>query len=63
MQCYTTLGAYAGKEEHLKGDLSIGKLADFAVLEEDVFTIEPESLAGVRVVETWVDGEKIFARG
>jgi predicted amidohydrolase YtcJ len=62
LQCYTTLGAYAGKEEHLKGDLSLGKLADFAVLEEDVFTIAPERLAEVRVSETWIGGARVFVR-
>ncbi|WP_137389469.1 amidohydrolase [Rhodoligotrophos defluvii] len=60
--CYTTLGAYCGKEEHLKGDLGIGKLADFIILEDDIFSIDPERLAELRVAETFLGGERIFHR-
>lgn len=62
LQAYTFLGAYAGKEEHLKGTLAPGMLADFAVLEEDVFAIAPDRLDQVRVAETHVGGRRIFAR-
>lgn len=59
---YTTLGAYAGKEEHIKGDLGLGKLADFAILEDDIFSVEHESLKDVRIVETFVGGRQTFRR-
>jgi len=62
IQAYTTLGAYCGKEEHLKGDLGIGKLADFAILEDDIFTVDPEQIKDVRVAETYIGGECVFRR-
>ncbi|HEV7337693.1 MAG TPA: amidohydrolase [Bosea sp. (in: a-proteobacteria)] len=62
VEAYTTLGAYCGKEEHIKGDLGVGKLADFSILHEDVFSVDPETLADVRVDETYLGGDRIFSR-
>lgn len=59
VRAYTVLGAYAGKEEHLKGDLSPGKLADFAILEDDLFARDPLALAETRVASTWVGGNPV----
>lgn len=62
LQAYTTLGAYCGKEEHLKGDLGIGKLADFAILEEDIFSVDPEHLKDLVVSETFIGGDRMYDR-
>lgn len=59
VRAYTVLGAYAGKEEHLKGDLSPGKLADFVILEDDLFARDPLALAETRVASTWVGGHPV----
>ena len=63
VQAYTTLGAYCGREEDLKGDLAPGKLADFAILDDDVFTIPPERLAEVGVTATYVGGDETYRAG
>jgi predicted amidohydrolase YtcJ len=44
-----------GREDDL-GSLEIGKRADFAVVNADPYTTAPESLAEIRVEQTWVDG-------
>lgn len=44
LRAYTTLGAYAGAEEPIKGSLETGKLADITVLDRDVFTIVDDDL-------------------
>lgn len=62
IEAYTTLGAYCGKEEHLKGDLGLGKLADFIVLEEDIFTMDRKRLDQLKIRETYIGGEPVFRR-
>ncbi|HKB47914.1 MAG TPA: amidohydrolase family protein, partial [Ktedonobacterales bacterium] len=54
---YTVGAAYAGGQEAHQGSLTPGKLADFIVLEEDLFAVPPERLAGARVAATVVGGE------
>ncbi|MCZ4352025.1 amidohydrolase [Roseovarius aestuarii] len=62
IQAYTVLGAYVGREEHLKGQLTIGKLADFTILEDDIFAISPDQIDQVQVAETYVGGRQVYAR-
>lgn len=53
-----TLGAaYASFEESIKGSIKEGKLADFTVLNEDIFEIEADKLKEVEVAATIVNGE------
>lgn len=52
--------AYASAEETLKGTLTVGKLADFAVLSDDIFSIAPSRLHGVKVVLTVMGGRRTF---
>lgn len=44
------------------GMLQPGFDGSFAVLEQDVFTVADEEIAQVRVMETWVRGERVFVR-
>jgi hypothetical protein len=62
LRAYTVLGAYAGHEEHLKGSIEPGKLADFAVLDRDVFTIPESELRETQTELTIVGGEVKFRR-
>ncbi|QGX98772.1 amidohydrolase [Roseovarius faecimaris] len=62
VEAYTTLGAYAGREEHLKGRLLPGMLADFCVLDRDIFTIPSHDIHNVEVVSTHVAGVEIYRR-
>lgn len=60
LHAYTTLGAYSGREEAVKGSLEIGKLADLAVLDRDLFAIPAEEIRAVRVRQTFVGGVERF---
>ncbi|MFD1910864.1 amidohydrolase [Halodurantibacterium flavum] len=63
VEAYTTLGAYAGREEHLKGQLRPGMLADLCLLDRDPFATDPETLHEVRVEKAIVGGAVKFSRG
>jgi len=52
----TLHGAYASKEEDLKGSITPGKLADFVMLSEDPHTVDPEKIKDIRIVRTLVGG-------
>ena len=52
-----TLGAaYTLKLDHIVGSIESGKFADFAVLEEDPFLVEPDQLKDIKIWGTVVDG-------
>ncbi len=42
------------------GQLKPGYDADFAVLSEDIFTIDPQRIDRVSVEQTWIRGERVF---
>lgn len=63
LRCYTTGSAYAEKKEDVKGTISVGKYADFAVLSEDILTVPADRIETVRVIETIVDGKSVYAAG
>jgi predicted amidohydrolase YtcJ len=52
----TLNGAYASKEEKLKGSISIGKLADFVLLADDPHTVAKEKIKDIQIVRTVVGG-------
>lgn len=58
---YTTGAAYSSGEEQVKGRLAPGYLADFAVLDEDPLTVEPDRLATVGVRQTWVGARRVYS--
>ena len=59
---YTRNGAYVAFEEDRKGSLEPGKLADFLVLDRDVFSVPSEELKDVKVRQTYVGGKQIYPR-
>ena len=56
LRAYTWGSAYASKQEHIKGSIADGKLADFAVLSEDPTAVAANRIAGLEVTATFVDG-------
>ena len=49
-------GAYSSFEEHIKGSLEVGKLADMIVLSDDILKIDPMDIHTLRVDCTVIDG-------
>lgn len=52
-------GAYASHEEHLKGSIAPGKLADYVVLAEDPHTVDPGHIKDIRILRTVVGGRAV----
>jgi predicted amidohydrolase YtcJ len=59
---YTLNGALAGFDEQNKGSLAAGRLADFIVIDRDIFSVPVEELKDVQVLSTWVGGVERFHR-
>lgn len=57
IKAYTLGGAFASFEEDIKGSLEVGKLADLAVLSEDIFTVEQERIPKIFSCLTLLDGK------
>jgi len=55
-------GAFAEGAEREKGSIAPGKLADFAVLDRDLFGLAPERIAEAQVAMTICGGTVIFER-
>lgn len=60
---HTHGAAYAEFEEHRKGTLASGKLADLAVLSQDIFQVPIEALPATRSVLTLVGGKVVYESG
>ena len=61
LDSYTSCGAYASFEEHTKGRIEPGMLADFVVLDSDPFTADPHHIKDIRVLATYLGGQKVFS--
>jgi len=53
-------GAYASREESIKGSISPGKLADFVVLADDLHTVDNEKIKDIQIVRTVVGGGTVY---
>jgi predicted amidohydrolase YtcJ len=60
LQAYTINGAYAGFEEGVKGSLKVGKLADIAVLSNNLLTVPDDQIRSTKVLYTIVGGKVMF---
>lgn len=57
---YTKYAAYCAHEENLKGTVAVGKTADMAVLDRDIFETAPQDIHRIKVLETILGGETVY---
>lgn len=62
VRAFTWGSAYGEFQENVKGTLELGKVADFVVLSDDIFTMDATKIGGVTVVMTVVDGRVVFEK-
>jgi predicted amidohydrolase YtcJ len=56
----TVNGARASYEEHLKGSITAGKLADFVMVAEDPHEVEPGRIKDIKVARTVTGGRMVY---
>ena len=60
IKAYTLNSAYASFEERMKGSITVGKLADFVVLSDNLLIMDPNHIKDVKVKATVVGGEVVY---
>ncbi|HGT2907288.1 TPA: amidohydrolase family protein [Klebsiella pneumoniae] len=51
---------YQEGKEAVRGSIEVGKVADFQVLDRDIFAVAHEEIGASRVVMTMVGGNVVF---
>ena len=60
IEAYTMGSAYAEFQEKEKGSITPGKLADMVLLSDDLFSVAPEKIRDVKVLQTIVGGKIVW---
>jgi predicted amidohydrolase YtcJ len=63
VRAYTFGSAYAEFQEKEKGTIEIGKLADFVILSDDIFSMDSSRLRDAKVLMTVVGGRVAYQSG
>lgn len=60
VRAYTYGSAYSVSQEHDKGTIEVGKLADFVTLSDDLLEVAPDRIRDQQVTGTVIGGEVVF---
>lgn len=60
IELFTMGSAYANFDEKIKGSIANGKLADFVVLSENIYQVDPTEIQDIYVKTTFVNGQKVY---
>ncbi len=58
----TINGAHASFEEHLKGSITVGKLADFVILARDPHDADPDRIKQIEIMSTIAGGKTMYTQ-
>ena len=61
IRMYTIGGAWQDRQEHLKGSIEPGKLADLCILDQDILRVDREEISSIKNVMTVMDGQVVWA--
>ena len=62
LKCMTDWSAWQHFEESSKGTLTVGKLADLVILDENPLKVDPMTLKDIKVLETFKNGQSVYKR-
>ena len=60
VEAYTMGSAFTEFQEHKKGSITPGKLADMVILSDNIFDFKPEAIRNVKVESTIVGGKVVY---
>jgi len=60
LKSMTMWAAKANFQENVIGSISMGKYADFVVMDRDWMTAAPEAIMGTKIVATYFDGKLVY---
>ena len=55
--------AYGAFEEEIKGSITVGKLADFTIYNQDIMEVAEDKFLDTEVVMTIFDGKVVYSKG
>ena len=62
LQAITSFAAFEFFDEDLKGTLTVGKLADFVILDKNPLKVDPMDIKNIQVIETIKEGKSIYRK-
>jgi len=62
LTAYTRGSAWVNHLDGTAGTIEVGKVADFALLEQDPFVVSPSEIGAIKVEQTFIDGDRVFVR-
>ena len=60
LAAYTTMAAKCSYSEKDRGSISVGKLADFTLLSQDITQCDPDTMKETKILETIIEDETVF---
>jgi len=59
LKAMTATGAYSAFQEDMLGTLTVGKWADFVLLDKNPLKTNPDGLKDIKIQQTWVAGKRV----
>jgi len=62
LRSYTLDAAYGAFEEEIKGSITVGKLADFTIYNQDLMTVAEDDFLNTEIAMTIFDGKVVYSK-
>ena len=60
LAAYTTMAAKCSYSEKDRGSISVGKLADFTLLSQDITQCDPDTISDTKILKTIIEDKTVF---